>query len=82
MCGSDPVAQVSYTYAKFVSADNSKWRIESTVSSQLRLNCIVALVRRASYCPSMLIAIAGPGLCVLGAIFTDKVVVQPLTSYV
>lgn len=82
MSGSDPVAQVGYAYAKFVSADNSELKIKSIVSSQLRLKCTVTKLRRASYCPSILIAIAGPWLCVLGAIFTDKVVVQPLTSFV
>ncbi|KAH7337237.1 hypothetical protein B0J17DRAFT_758573 [Rhizoctonia solani] len=32
-------------------------------------------------CPSILIAIAGPWMCVLGAIFLDRPVVQPLTDF-
>ncbi|CAE6479306.1 unnamed protein product [Rhizoctonia solani] len=32
-------------------------------------------------CPSILIAITGPWMCVLGAIFLDRPVVQPLTDF-
>ena len=34
---------------------------------------------RASCCPAFLLAIMGPWICVLGAVFTDKPIVQPLT---
>ncbi|KAF8749318.1 hypothetical protein RHS01_10151 [Rhizoctonia solani] len=33
-------------------------------------------------CPSILIAIAGPWMCVLGAVLLDRPVVQPLTDYI
>ncbi|CAE6423706.1 unnamed protein product [Rhizoctonia solani] len=32
-------------------------------------------------CPSILIGIAGPWMCILGAIFLDRPVVQPLTDF-
>ncbi|KAG6836982.1 hypothetical protein H0H93_016935 [Arthromyces matolae] len=35
-----------------------------------------------SYCPSILLAIAGPWFCIAGAVYVDKVIVQPLTNYV
>ena len=35
--------------------------------------------RRASCCPTFLLALMGSWLCVLGAVFTDKPIVQPLT---
>ena len=38
-------------------------------------------VSRASCCPTFLLALMGPWLCVLGAIFTDRPVVQPLTPF-
>ncbi|KAG6836950.1 hypothetical protein H0H93_000590, partial [Arthromyces matolae] len=40
-----------------------------------------AVLRKHSYCPSFLLAIAGPWLCVMGAVYVDKVVAQPLTDY-
>ncbi|CAE6423060.1 unnamed protein product [Rhizoctonia solani] len=33
-------------------------------------------------CPSILLAIAGPWMCVLGAVFLNRPVVQPLTDFV
>ncbi|QRW17485.1 Tyrosine kinase specific for activated [Rhizoctonia solani] len=33
-------------------------------------------------CPSILIAIAGPWMCVLGAVLLDRPVVQPMTDYI
>lgn len=39
-------------------------------------------VRSQTRCPSLLIAIAGPWMCVLGAVFLDHPVVQPLTDYI
>ncbi|KAJ1302980.1 hypothetical protein OPQ81_003272 [Rhizoctonia solani] len=33
-------------------------------------------------CPSLIIAVAGPWMCVLGAIYLEHVVVQPLTDYI
>ncbi|KAF8604048.1 hypothetical protein BDV93DRAFT_410490, partial [Ceratobasidium sp. AG-I] len=38
--------------------------------------------RRMCCCPSLIIAVAGPWMCVLGAVFLDRVVVQPLTEYI
>ena len=34
---------------------------------------------RASCCPAFLLVLMGPWLCVLGAVFTDKSIIQPLT---
>lgn len=38
-------------------------------------------LRAISYCPSFILAIAGPWLCVLGAVYADRAIVQPLTEY-
>ncbi|KAF8591615.1 hypothetical protein K439DRAFT_776432 [Ramaria rubella] len=40
------------------------------------------MVRNACLCPSFCIGIAGPWICVLGAVLTDNVIVQPLTDYI
>ncbi|KAG8743605.1 hypothetical protein FRC10_011668 [Ceratobasidium sp. 414] len=37
--------------------------------------------RAVSCCPSFIIAIAGPWLCVLGAVYVTEVVVHPLTDF-
>ena len=34
------------------------------------------------YCPSIILAIAGPWMCVLGGVFVQKTITQPLTDYV
>ncbi|KAF5363522.1 hypothetical protein D9756_000153 [Leucocoprinus leucothites] len=39
-------------------------------------------IRRNSHCPSIILAIAGPWLCVLGGVYLQKAVIQPLTDYV
>jgi hypothetical protein len=39
-------------------------------------------VRKISCCPTFLIAIAGPWICILGAVFVDKVVIQELTDFI
>ncbi|CAG8694548.1 3573_t:CDS:1, partial [Scutellospora calospora] len=39
-------------------------------------------VRECCCAPSFIIAIAGPWICVLGCIFLEKVVVQPLTDFI
>lgn len=41
-----------------------------------------AKIRRNSCCPTFLIAIAGASIAILGAIWTDKVIVQRLTDYI
>ena len=33
------------------------------------------------YCPSFILAIAGPWLCVLGAVYANRAIMQPLTEY-
>ncbi|KAL5632279.1 hypothetical protein ACGC1H_000325 [Rhizoctonia solani] len=38
--------------------------------------------RQATPCPSLIISIVGPWLCVLGAVYLEHVVVQPLTDYI
>ncbi|QRV96607.1 kinase domain protein [Ceratobasidium sp. AG-Ba] len=37
-------------------------------------------VRKTSCCPSFILAIAGPWMCILGAVYLDKIVVHPLTD--
>ncbi|QRV94387.1 kinase domain protein [Ceratobasidium sp. AG-Ba] len=39
-------------------------------------------IRNLCCCPSLLIAIAGPWICVLGAVYLDRIVIQPLTDYI
>lgn len=39
-------------------------------------------IRNTSCCPCVLFAIAGPYLCIMGAIFVQEVIVQPLTDYI
>ncbi|QRV79743.1 hypothetical protein RhiJN_07758 [Ceratobasidium sp. AG-Ba] len=39
-------------------------------------------IRESCCCPSLLIAIAGPWMCILGAVYLDRIVVEPLTDYV
>src|SRR3954470_12351493 len=38
--------------------------------------------RDRSCCPTFLLVIAGPWLCILGAIYTEKVIVEPLTDFI
>ncbi|KAG9078946.1 hypothetical protein FRC06_008030 [Ceratobasidium sp. 370] len=38
-------------------------------------------IRKVSCCPSFIIAIAGPWICILGAVFAEKVIVHPLTEF-
>lgn len=38
-------------------------------------------MRRMCCCPSFVVAIAGPWMCILGAVYLDQVVVQPLTDF-
>ncbi|CAE6450431.1 unnamed protein product [Rhizoctonia solani] len=51
--------------------------------SYMRYWCDIASKHWLNWCccPSILIAIAGPWMCVLGAIFLDRPVVQPLTDF-
>ncbi|CUA78246.1 hypothetical protein RSOLAG22IIIB_13026 [Rhizoctonia solani] len=39
-------------------------------------------LRAATRCPSLIIFIAGPWMCILGAVYLEHIVVQPLTEYV
>src|ERR1700738_4719285 len=39
-------------------------------------------IRNSCCCPTFLIALAGPWICVLGAVFVDHVVVQELTDFI
>ncbi|OBZ65540.1 hypothetical protein A0H81_14478 [Grifola frondosa] len=39
-------------------------------------------ILNACCCPSFVISIAGPWMCVLGATFVNSVIVQPLTDYI
>ncbi|KAI0250970.1 hypothetical protein BJV78DRAFT_1214991 [Lactifluus subvellereus] len=39
-------------------------------------------IRARCYCPNLILAIAGPWLCVLGGVYLQKAVIQPLTDYV
>ncbi|KAF8592728.1 hypothetical protein K439DRAFT_1379042 [Ramaria rubella] len=38
-------------------------------------------LRSKCYCPTIILAIAGPWLCVLGAVYVEQAIVQPLTDY-
>lgn len=37
---------------------------------------------KKSYCPSFVLAIVGPWLCVFGGIYAEKAILQPLTDYI
>ncbi|CAG8696441.1 9038_t:CDS:2, partial [Funneliformis caledonium] len=39
-------------------------------------------IRNNSCCPSIILAIAGPWICVLGAVYLEKPVVEPLTDFI
>ncbi|KAF8340673.1 uncharacterized protein EI90DRAFT_2906735 [Cantharellus anzutake] len=41
-----------------------------------------AVIRARCYCPAIILAIAGPWLCVSGGVYLLRAVVQPLTDYV
>ncbi|KAG8959405.1 hypothetical protein FRC03_008030 [Tulasnella sp. 419] len=41
-----------------------------------------AKIRGLCCCPSFILAMAGSYFCVLGAVFLDKIIVQPLTEYI
>ncbi|KAG8740820.1 hypothetical protein FRC10_003848 [Ceratobasidium sp. 414] len=38
-------------------------------------------IRNVSCCPSFVVAVAGPWICILGAVFVEKVIVHPLTDF-
>ena len=40
------------------------------------------MLRERSHCPSFLLCVAGPWLCIAGAIFLDRIIVTPLTDFV
>jgi hypothetical protein len=39
-------------------------------------------IRNSCHCPSIILAIAGPWLCVIGGVYLQKAVIQPLTDYI
>jgi len=39
-------------------------------------------LRSSCCCPSFIIAIAGPWMCILGAVFVTEAVIEPLTDYI
>jgi hypothetical protein len=39
-------------------------------------------IRNSCHCPSIILAIAGPWLCVVGGVYLEKAVIQPLTDYI
>ncbi|KAG8731859.1 hypothetical protein FRC11_001924 [Ceratobasidium sp. 423] len=39
-------------------------------------------LREATRCPTLIISIAGPWMCISGAVYLDRVVIQPLTDYI
>lgn len=39
-------------------------------------------IRNSSCCPSIILAIAGPWICVLGAVYLNKPVIEPLTDFI
>ncbi|KAF8574443.1 hypothetical protein K439DRAFT_1420600 [Ramaria rubella] len=38
-------------------------------------------LRSKCYCPTIILTIAGPWLCVLGAVYLEQAIIQPLTDY-
>ncbi|CAG8504006.1 10875_t:CDS:2 [Cetraspora pellucida] len=42
----------------------------------------VVKIRKSSCCPSIIIAIAGPWICILGGIYLEKPVIEPLTDFI
>ncbi|KIJ51555.1 hypothetical protein M422DRAFT_776784 [Sphaerobolus stellatus SS14] len=64
--GADPYNQGALVYRKY-------W---AEVLSEL------PSVNQNSYCPSIILAIACPWLCIAGAVYVERVVVQPLTNYI
>ncbi|CAB4422238.1 unnamed protein product [Rhizophagus irregularis] len=39
-------------------------------------------IRNSSCCPSIILAIAGPWICVLGAVYLENPVIEPLTDFI
>ncbi|KAG9125124.1 hypothetical protein FRC07_008900 [Ceratobasidium sp. 392] len=39
-------------------------------------------IREKSCCPSFILAIAGPWMCILGAVYVEQIVVHPLTDFI
>ncbi|KAH9159154.1 hypothetical protein EDB89DRAFT_1866142, partial [Lactarius sanguifluus] len=44
--------------------------------------CVQSEIIVVAHCPTFLIALAGPWMCILGAVFVDHVVVKQLTDFV
>jgi hypothetical protein len=79
---SDPYHQGSLAYRKYWAAQPRKYKALCKCSrASLTISLLEDTVRRKSYCPSIILAIAGPWLCVLGGIYHEKAVVQHLTDY-
>jgi hypothetical protein len=78
--------QIPTTRLAFLIANTGQTRLVSRTSSCC--NCFVNLyllgdaIRNSCHCPSIILAIAGPWLCVIGGVYVQKAVIQPLTDYI
>ncbi|KAJ1307067.1 hypothetical protein OPQ81_008046 [Rhizoctonia solani] len=63
----------SGSYCLILEIKKRDWHCRVWQSSKLLNQC---------FCPSILIAIAGPWMCILGAVFFDRPIVQPLTDFI
>jgi hypothetical protein len=81
--GCDPAIQAGFSYREFWSADEvCKCLAPSRVILIPTLYSQQIKLRESCCCPTIILAIAGPWLCVLGAIWTSSICVQPLTDYI
>ena len=79
----DPYNQGSLAYRKYWAAESKLgWSLQ-TPSSLTREPCAAnKKLREACYCPTIMLAIAGPWMCVFGGVYLQKATVQPLTDYI
>ncbi|KAG6910125.1 hypothetical protein DXG01_012884 [Tephrocybe rancida] len=78
---SDPYNQASLAYRKYWAQPSRESDLFVFVSFS-NLYLLEDVIRSNSYCPSIILSIVGPWLCVLGAVYLEQVVIQPLTDYV
>jgi predicted Ser/Thr protein kinase len=80
---SDPFQQAGRAYQKYWSDPKSTYAC--WLLNFVKLTPIFSSdkdLRLKSYCPTLLVSIAGPWICVAGGIYLKDAVVQPLTNYI
>jgi hypothetical protein len=78
----DPYNQSSIVYRKYWADESHKSDQFTFMITQL-IHCLLEdIMRKHCRCPSIMLAIAGPWLCVLGGVYLENAVTQPLTDYV